>query len=208
MATKTQQLTKLPNREALAAALEQAIVAGTGVALAILDVDGCAQMWDRYGPEVTLRVLETLQSLLKEAAPGEVYAIAGDAYGVLMPGMAIEQAFLQMEAFRRRVSEERERFGLPDQQEVAIAIGVAHCPRDARDAEALMQAAFAGLMVAKEQGGNQMALAPSEDMVMKSTYYRATSVRNLKALTERLRRKESALLREALDDLLRKYGQP
>ena len=43
---------------------------------------------------------------------------------------------------------------------------------------------------------------------MKSTYYGATSVRNLKGLTERLGRKESALLREALDDLLRKYGQP
>jgi hypothetical protein len=87
-------------------------------------------------------------------------------------------------------------------------MGVAHCPRDARDEEALMRAAYAGLMVAKEQGGNCVVLAPSEEMIMKSCYYGATSVRNLKALTERLRRKESALLREALDDLLIKYGQP
>src|SRR5207245_9172581 len=110
--------------------------------------------------------------------------------------------------FRGRVADARERFGLPDHEEVTVGIGVAHCPRDARDAESLMRAAFAGLMVAKEHGGNQVALAPNEEMVMKSTYYGATSIRNLKGLTERLARKESALLREALDDLLRKYGQP
>jgi diguanylate cyclase (GGDEF)-like protein len=178
------------------------------VALAILDVDRCVPLLEQFGPGTVGQVLVTLRSILDEAAPGAVYEISGDAFGIVMPGQSLEQAFLQMEDLRCQVAEARERFGLPDQQEVAVAIGVAHCPRDAREEEALMQAAFAGLMVAKEQGGNQVALAPSEEMVMKSCYYGATSVRNLKALTERLGRKESALLREALDDLLRKYGQP
>ena len=39
-------------------------------------------------------------------------------------------------------------------------------------------------------------------------YHPATSVRKLKALAERLSRKESHLLREALDDLFRKYDIP
>ncbi|GAB4120413.1 MAG: hypothetical protein Fur005_31920 [Roseiflexaceae bacterium] len=43
---------------------------------------------------------------------------------------------------------------------------------------------------------------------MKSCYYAAGSLRKLKLLAERRRRKESQLLREALDDLLRKYDAP
>jgi diguanylate cyclase (GGDEF)-like protein len=189
-------------------ALEQAIAEGAGVALAILDADQFSRLWERIGHEAGCRVLETLVATLTEAAPGQVYEIAGDAYAVLMPKTTVETAFLRMEELRRSISDGPERFSLPEPETVAISVGVAHCPRDAREEEGLMRAAFAGLMVAKEQGGNQVALAPAEEMVMKSCYYSTTSVRNLKALTERLSRKESALLREALDDLLRKYGQP
>jgi hypothetical protein len=45
-------------------------------------------------------------------------------------------------------------------------------------------------------------------MVMKSCYYPPSSMRKLRALAERLGRKDSPLLREALDDLLRKYDVP
>src|SRR5262249_5389286 len=197
-----------PDREALTKALERAIGDGSGAALAILDVDQCSRLWEQFGAEGGTRILNSLTDYLKETAPGQPHGISGDAYAILMPGTSIEQAFLRMEELRRRVGEAGGRFGLPDDQKLAISIGVAHRPRDARDEESLMRAAFAGLMVAKEQGGDQVALAPSEEMVMKSCYYSTTSTRNLKALSERLSRKESALLREALDDLLRKYEQP
>jgi hypothetical protein len=44
-------------------------------------------------------------------------------------------------------------------------------------------------------------------MVMRSCYYPAASLRRLRALAERLGRKESPLLREALEDLFRKYDK-
>jgi diguanylate cyclase len=71
-----------------------------------------------------------------------------------------------------------------------------------------MRTADAALTAAKESGRNQVALPPNEEMVMKSCYYTGAGVRKLRALAERLNRKESTLLREALDDLLRKYDQP
>src|SRR5207237_602766 len=124
MKNQTAQSTNLPDREALKAALDRAISAAQGVALALLDIDRPTDPWDP------------------------------------------------------------------------------------KDEEALMRSAFAALVVAKELGGNQVALAPTEELIMKSCYYGATSLRNLKALAERSGRKESVLLREALDDLLRKHGQP
>jgi len=90
---------------------------------------------------------------------------------------------------------------------ITITIGLAHYPRDTRDPNSLIKIAEAALYAGKEGGGNRVALPPSEEMVMKSVYYPATSVRRLKQLAERLGRKESVLLREALDDLLRKYDQ-
>ncbi len=91
---------------------------------------------------------------------------------------------------------------------VQKTIGVAQYPRDAKDARGLLQAADAALATAKESGRNQVALPPNEEMVMKSCYYPASSMRKLRALAERLGRKDSPLLREALDDLFRKYDIP
>ena len=43
---------------------------------------------------------------------------------------------------------------------------------------------------------------------MNSCYYSSSSLGKLKSLAEKLKRKESQLLREALSDLLRKYDLP
>jgi hypothetical protein len=42
-------------------------------------------------------------------------------------------------------------------------------------------------------------------MVLKSSYYGAAQLARLKGLASRMKKKEAVLLREALDDLLRKY---
>jgi len=112
-----------------------------------------------------------------------------------------------METLRATV-ESSPRFELPDQRNLMVTIGVAQYPRDAKDARSLLQAADAALATAKESGRNQVALPPNEEMVMKSCYYPASSMRKLRALAERLGRKDSPLLREALDDLFRKYDIP
>ena len=59
----------------------------------------------------------------------------------------------------------------------------------------------------KEQGGNAIGLTPSDEMVLRSSYYGVAQLGRLRALAERLKKKEAVLLREALDDLLRKYDR-
>jgi diguanylate cyclase len=201
-------LTDLPNRLALEHALKPLVAAGDSVALAALDLDHFLEINTEFGPEVGDRVLRTLASLLAEAAPDSAYRITGDEFTVVMPGLSLEQAFLRMEALRARVQAATDRFDLPTHQEVTITIGVAQYPRDAKHAHGLLEASAAALQTAKEGGRNQVGLPPNEEMVLKTCYYPATSVRKLKALAERLKRKESHLLREALDDLFRKYDIP
>jgi diguanylate cyclase len=42
-------------------------------------------------------------------------------------------------------------------------------------------------------------------MVLKSSYYSTAQLGRLRSLAERMKKKEAVLLREALDDLLRKH---
>ncbi|HJZ49109.1 MAG TPA: diguanylate cyclase [Roseiflexaceae bacterium] len=207
MAASNDPLDGLPNRLVLNGALKQAIDARNTIAVALLDIDSFAEINADFGQAAGDRVLRVLVALLKEAAPASVYHLSGDEFAIVLPGLSLEQAFLRMEALRATV-EASERFDLPDQRNVMITIGVAQYPRDAKDARSLLQAADAALATAKESGRNQVALPPNEEMVMKSCYYPASSMRKLRALAERLGRKDSPLLREALDDLFRKYDVP
>jgi diguanylate cyclase (GGDEF)-like protein len=201
-------LTNLPGSPALEEALKREIEAERPVALGWLDLDRFVEVNDDFGSAVGDRVLQTLAALLAEGVPGGVYRIAGDEFAILLPGVSLEQAFLRLEGLRARVVEASARFGLPDGRPVTISIGVAHAPRDAKHPRALFQAADSALGAVKENGGNAVGLPFTEEMVMKSCYYPATSLRRLKGLAERLKRKESTLLREALDDLFRKYDAP
>jgi len=202
------QLTGLPEREALRRALNGPIGAGENVAIAHLDMDSFHGINVDFGSEVGDRVLQALASLLESeaaAAGGTAYHFSGDEFALLLPGHTLEQAFLRMEGFRARVQGSAERFGIPDGRLVTVTIGVAQYPRDGKDVESLFKAADAALLTAKELGRNAIGLPPNEEMVMKTCYYPAGTVRKLKTLAERVSRKESVLLREALDDLLHKY---
>ena len=207
MPTASDPLDSLPNRPMLNGTLKQAIDARSSIAVAVIDIDSFIEINADFGQAVGDRVLRMLAALLKEATPDSVYHLSGDEFAIVLPGLSLEQAFLRMETLRASV-ESSARFELPDQRNLMVTIGVAQYPRDAKDARGLLQAADAALATAKESGRNQVALPPNEEMVMKSCYYPASSTRRLRALAERLGRKDSPLLREALDDLFRKYDVP
>jgi len=200
-------LTGLRTRAALDEALQQLVSRATdSVALATLDLDYFMAINDRHGQQIGDEVLRCLAAVLEAEAPGHAFRLSGDEFALLLPGTSLEQAFLKMEALRATVERALRTQDLPlEENPLTITVGVAQYPRDAKDASGLVKAAEAALMGAKEGGRNTVGLPPSEEMVMKSCYYPCASVRKLKALAERLGRKESHLLREALVDLVRKY---
>jgi diguanylate cyclase len=208
MQVASDTLSGLPGRTAFERALEGALSSSQPTALGLLDIDYFMQVNDTWGHDVGDRLLQALATLMRQLAPDASYRLSGDEFAVLMPGLSLEQAFLKMEALRERVFNAADQFNLPDGRPVSLTIGVAQHPRDAKDAWGLLSAADAALAAAKENGRNQVGLPQPEEMIMKSCYYPATSVRKLKALAERLQQKESRLLREALDDLFRKYDIP
>lgn len=201
-------LTGLPNHKALEKHLQDRIDRDETIALAMLDVDHFLNINERFGSETGDEVLKTLASLLRETEGTTAFRVSGDEFALAMDGMTLEQAFLAMERLRIKVEAAKEAFpALKGELGTTLTIGVAQYPRDGKTESALRRAASAALVSAKEIGRNQVALPPNEEMVMKSCYYPSTNVRRLKSLAEQLGKKESALLREALDDLLRKYDR-
>lgn len=142
---------------------------------------------------------------LAEDSSGIAGRLGGDEFAVALPEMPLENAFLRLERFRAQLVNEAGVIpGLPDYRPT-VSIGLANFPRDVQSAADLMSRADQALWAAKQSGRNTVSLPPSQDMVLKSCHYTRAQVGRLKALAEKQSAKESALLREALDDLLRKH---
>lgn len=203
MASLIESLTGLPTAAALRADLDKALDTEDTVSLALLDIDNFKVINDTQGHTKGDELLVALARLMESQTTGKVYRVSGDEFAVLLAGQPLERAFLQMEGLRAAV----QAAGAALPVAATITVGVVEFPRNGKDGQTILQVADDALLAAKQAGRNQVGMAPSEDMIMKSCYYSAASVRRLKAIAERLGRKESELLREALADLIRKYDQ-
>jgi diguanylate cyclase (GGDEF)-like protein len=194
------------SRDEVVRAIDAAVAVGTAT-LVQVDIDRFLEFTETAGGESGDALLTEVGSHLRELSQAEgwtFFRIGGDEFCLLAPGVGLEQAFLRAERLRLEVDETLA--GRATGEAVCTAsIGVANAPRDAKSAEELLRKAELALYAAKDQGGDAVALTPGEEMVMKSSYYEASQLARLKGLAERLEKKEAPLLREALDDLLRKY---
>ena len=179
---------------------------GDPVSLLLLDLDGLHELNSAHGHEEGDRALNATIAALAKAAKAEGWLlgrIGGDEFALVAPGVTTEAAFLRAEVLRREVDAALAK--AIQHGRCTASIGVASTPRDARAPDELMRKADLALYAAKEQGGSAVALTPGDDMVLKSSYYSTAQLGRLRSLAERQKKKEAALLREALDDLLRKH---
>jgi len=179
-----------------------------GAAL-LVDLDSFHQVNVEAGREVGDRVIRAAMAVLKkwaEAGEWRVGRVGGDEFALFGSGLALEAAFLKADRLRQDLDTAMAKEA-PKGLRVTASIGVAAAPRDAKTSSELMKKADLALYAAKEQGSDSVALAPSDEMLLKSSYYTAAQLGRLKALAERQKKKESVLLREALDELLRKYDR-
>lgn len=177
---------------------------GVGPALVgFLDVDGLMMINQTEGREAGDRLLAVVSTVMQEwaneAADRVVEQLNGDEFGFVLPGRTLEEGFLASEELRRRIVDREDG--------PAVTIGVAHLPRDGSSLDDVWRAAEVACWLAKESGGNRVGLPAKDEMVLKSCYYPSSSLGRLRALSERLGRKESELFREALELLLSRYTQ-
>ncbi|AKI96821.1 diguanylate cyclase [Kosmotoga pacifica] len=175
-----------------------------------LDIDNFYNINEEYGRACGDKVIEFISEILKESLPeGIVVERSGDEFFVMSTEHTAETLLMELEEVRKQIegSElECEGYIL----KFTVSGAVADIPRSASSVDSLVHVLEDGLYTAKKQGRNRIIFAPVEGkqkMSLKSSYYPKSQLEKLSRLAKRLKKTESALLREALTDLLRKYSQ-
>lgn len=209
-------LTGLPGHGAFVLDMAQEVQAAEGreggcVSLALADLDQFARVNKQKGEKAGDAALVALARHLEGSFSGQgrVYRFGGDALMVLLAGVMKEEAFLLAEEARR--SFDAERSLAVDGKDVAVSlsvsVGVAAYPDDGGKDMEVVRKANEAVYRAKVTGRNRVCLAREEKMVTKTSHYTQGQLQGLSRLAKREGMNESVLLREALDDLLRKYNR-
>ncbi|HEY5562853.1 MAG TPA: GGDEF domain-containing protein [Clostridiaceae bacterium] len=159
------------------------------------------------GDEVIRKVISIFNNNLSKT---DLISRSGDEFIILLVKKGAERSFMDLEEIRRYLSDNTFDLKTAEKTEninITVSFGVASFPRDAKNVIDLLRVADSGLFRAKKGGKNRICLSEAESMVLKSSYFTKTQLDRLSELSKLNDRTEAFLLREALDDLFKKYNK-
>lgn len=172
------------------------------LSLVMVDIDKFLGVNETMGHDAGDAVLKAVAAHLTESLPGgTVYRYGGDQFAALLPGSGKEAAFLLTEKAREAWQTKPGHMT----NGVTVSAGIACCPEDGSRASELVRKSEGALFRAKAGGANRVCLSREEKMVTKTSHYTYEQLQRLAALAKKEGMGEAVLLREALDDLLKKY---
>lgn len=203
-------LTRKAFHETLDGILEKYKGDDTQLSLAFIDIDNFFQINDKHGHEAGDNVLKALAEMIQQAVGSEGLPCryGGDEFVIIFPGMEREQAFLTIEKLRVAVEQISVATGKNggEIKGFSISAGISCYPVDGRLKSELLRKADQALYRAKVTGRSKVRLAYDEKMLPKTSHYTQTQLERLSKLAAERQAGEAELLREALDDLLGKFG--
>jgi len=208
-------LTGLALGAGLGADMDALIAKGDEFSFIAFDIDNFLSVNRDYGHKVGDEVLKMIAAKIKEVFQNPTigyrasvgFRVGGDEMAVLLPGINRETAFLKAEEMRMRVQDEKLDYTTADGTVLkqTISMGVSSFPEDGSRPADICRRADSAMVRAKKNGRNQVCLAREEKLLPKTSHYTQAQLEKLSLTAEKLNAGESALLREALDDLIKKY---
>jgi diguanylate cyclase (GGDEF)-like protein len=171
--------------------------------LVMIDIDNFKLVNDNYGHETGDEVLKEIAKILFGiGAEHKTYRYSGDQFALLFPSCEKETVFLIMEEIRKKIAAASH----CSRTSSTISAGVATYSEDGTNDVEIIRKAEGALYRAKTSGRNKVALAKEEKLVTKTAHYTVEQLKRLQELSEKKYISEAALMREALDELLKKYN--
>ena len=190
--------------EDLVRMLNEAEEKNSDLTLVVLDLDNFKTVNDTFGHDIGDLVLkETANILLGISDEHRTYRYSGDSFTLIFPDAEKEQVFLMMEEARKKIAEAPE----CSRASSTISTGIATYSEDGINNIELIRKADGALYRAKTLGKNKVALAREEKLITKTAHYTVEQLKRLEKLSKERGINEAALMREALDELLKKYNE-
>lgn len=179
--------------------------------VAVIDLDNFESINKTYGSKIGDEIIKKIISIFDHNTTEiDLMTRHGDEFILLLVKKGAERSFMEMEEIRRYLSDNTFTFTADEKKEdvyVTISCGIASYPRDAKNVVELFRVADSALFRAKKLGKNKVCLSEAESMVLKSSYLTKTQVDRLAELSKEFEKTEAFLIREALDDLFKKYSK-
>ena len=153
-------LTGLPNRSLLTDRLLQAMAmasrTGTMLAVCFIDLDGFKAVNDRFGHAAGDRLLQVIGQRLQDCMRSKdtVARLGRDEFVLVLTQLHAESECQRILERVLRAVEQPVELGPGETGMVSASIGVAFCPKDGHDPDALMKRADAAMYAAKRAGKN------------------------------------------------------
>jgi len=210
--TLTGLLNSFSTQRALEEALAEAQEKDGTLSVFLLDIDRFKDINDDYGRRAGDEVLKRLARILQSNfdSLGVVGRIKADEFIVILPDQRADSAFVLADEVRRLVEDSEVQITIGNHTNALhfhISGGIANYPADAAEHVDLLRKADEALYRSKKTGRNRISLPASAQMVTKTSHYTQVQLERLAALARKQDKTEAFLLREALDDLLRKYKE-
>jgi diguanylate cyclase (GGDEF)-like protein len=196
--------------------IEQIQSSGEGiVSVVYLDIDGFGKVEEEYGFTLADALLESVAKHLRQLdGPDFSERYVRDSFLIVYNNMTLEEAFLSSEQLRSQLSQTTFPVTAKEDSEekyaeiqVTFSAGVSTYPGEPEGRQELIHLAEEASRRALATGGSRTNFGRAVNMTPKTSHYSPDQLSRLKELRNRLGRSEASLLREALDDLLRKYDQ-
>lgn len=199
------------SKEELKSKMEQLISTNEGpFSVVVADIDDLNNINNLHGNSIGDEVINKIISIFNNnLSDSSIVYRSGDEFTILLTQKGSERSFMELEEIRRYLSDNTFTLGEDKKENIyfTLSFGVASYPRDAKNSIELFRVADSALFRAKQLGKNRVCLSEVESMVLKSSYFTKTQLDRLSRLSKANDKTEAFLLREALDDLFKKYSK-
>lgn len=160
--------------------------------MAFLDLDKSKEETQNFND-----LISNFSDVLNKSKTKEYYYLGRDEFILFLDGKT-DTAFQSLIEFKLLWEQERV-------FNVSFSVGLVCTPTHGNTAEDLLRRAEEGLYRAKLEGRNRICQPDNESLVLKSNYYYKYQLHRLKSLSKKQQKKESEILRLALDEFFRRY---
>jgi GGDEF domain-containing protein len=160
--------------------------------MALIDLD----KWNDKSLNLDELILD-FRRVLESSSFEEFHYIGRDEF-ILFVDESIEKTFQQL--FEFKLHWERDR-----KFDVTYSAGLVSVPSHGNTPEEVLRRAEEGLFKAKQQGRNMICQPDNGSLVLKSNYYYKYQLDRLKTIAKKQKKKESEILRLALDEYFRRH---